>query len=157
MRAIPATAAITGLLGHAGNSFPAALGEENGELAFGMLPAAGRARDGPVGLIHRADRLEDFFAILTNIFVNWHKHLSGSNDFSRYYIVATFYSLLLAVEIRRDLAPGLGIPFQNGIGDGMVIQPVLSLVDKFEKRGVLFVGSQFGIALLFLDPANRRG
>ena len=39
----------------------------------------------------------------------------------------------------------------------MVGQPVLSLVDQFEKRGVLFVGSQFGIALLFLDPANRRG
>ena len=111
MRAIAATAAITSWLGHSRNSFSPALGEEYGELAFGMFPAADCARDGRVGLIHRADRLEGFFAILTDIFVNWHKHLSGSNDFSRYYVVATFYPCLLAVEIRRDFTPGLGVPF----------------------------------------------
>jgi hypothetical protein len=34
-------------------------------------------------LVHRTDRLEDFFAILTDIFVNWHKHLyKCNNDFN---------------------------------------------------------------------------
>ena len=78
VRAMAAAAVITGWLGHAGNSSPAALGEENGQLAPGMLPAADCTRDGRVGLIHRSDRLEGFFAILTDIFVNWHNHLSGT-------------------------------------------------------------------------------
>jgi hypothetical protein len=75
MRAISATAAIAGWLGHARNSLPAALSEENGEFASGMFPAADRTRNGRVGLVHRADRLEDFFAILADIFINWHMHL----------------------------------------------------------------------------------
>ena len=111
MRAIATTAAIASGLGHSRNSFSPALGEEDGELAFGMFPAADCARDRRVGLIHRADRLEGFFAILTDIFVNWHKHLSGSNDISCYFVVATFYPCLLAVEIRRDFTPRLGVPF----------------------------------------------
>jgi hypothetical protein len=83
-----AAAAITGWLEHAGNSFAAALGEEDRKFALGMLAAAFRTRDGSVGLIHRADRLEDFFAILTDIFVNWHNHLyDGKNDFIRYILL----------------------------------------------------------------------
>ena len=75
MSTITAAAAIAGRLGHAGNSFTAALGKEDRKLALGMLPAAHRTRDGSVGLIHRADRLEDFFTILADIFINWHMHL----------------------------------------------------------------------------------
>lgn len=78
-----AAAAITGWFGHAGNGFPAALGKEDRKLPLGMFPAADRARDGCIGLVHRTDRLEDFFAILTDIFVNWHKHLyKCNNDFN---------------------------------------------------------------------------
>ena len=93
MCAIAAAAAIAGWLGHAGNSFPAALGEEDGEFAFGMLPAADRARDGCVGLIHRADCLEDFFTILADIFINWHMHLYFcSISLSRYTIILLVFT-----------------------------------------------------------------
>jgi hypothetical protein len=73
--AIPAATGITGWLGHAGNSLSAALGKEDRKFALGVLPAANSTRDGCVGLIHGTDGLEDFFAILTDIFVNWHRFL----------------------------------------------------------------------------------
>ena len=93
MRAIPAPTCFTWWLRHAGNSFPTALGEEYRKLAFGMFPAADRARYGRVRLIHRADRFEDIFAIMADIFVNWHNYLSGfSNDLSRYHIILPFIS-----------------------------------------------------------------
>ena len=75
VRAVAAAAASAAWLGHAGKSFPAARGKEDGKLALGMLSATQRARDGIIGLTHRADRLEDFFAILADIFINWHRHL----------------------------------------------------------------------------------
>ena len=75
VRAVPAAARITGRLGLAGNGFTAALGEEDRELAFGVLAPAQGARDGRVGLAHGADGFEDFFTILTDVFVDWHRLL----------------------------------------------------------------------------------
>ena len=75
MRAVTA-ARITGRLGHAGNGLATALGKEGRELALGMLPTADSTRGGRVGGAHRADGLENFFAILTDIFVNRHIHLN---------------------------------------------------------------------------------
>ena len=73
--AVPAAARITGWLGHAGNCFAAALGEEDRKLAFGVLPPADRTGDGRIGLSHRPDGFEDFLAILAFILVNWHRLL----------------------------------------------------------------------------------
>jgi hypothetical protein len=79
-------AGITGWFGHAGNGFATALGKKDGDLASGMLPAAKRTRDGRVGFAHRADRLEDFFAILADIFVNWHRHLFIFFTLAKFYL-----------------------------------------------------------------------
>ena len=87
-----AAAAIAGRLGHAGNSFTAAFGKEDRKLALGMLPATYCAMDGRVGLTHRADRLEYFFAVLADIFINWHKHLY---KVVTTLIVSTFYSFFI--------------------------------------------------------------
>ena len=73
---ISAAAGGTGWFGHAGNSFTTALSEEDRELALGVLSPAYCTRNGYIGLTHRADGFKDFFAILTNIFVNWHKLLT---------------------------------------------------------------------------------
>ena len=69
---IPAAARTAGWLGHARNGFTSTLGEEDRELALGVLTPAKRTRDGYIGLAHRADGLENFFAVLTNILVNRH-------------------------------------------------------------------------------------
>ena len=69
---IPAAARTAGWLGHARNGFPSTLSEEDRDLALGVPTPAKRTRDGRIGLAHRADGLKDSFAILTNIFVNWH-------------------------------------------------------------------------------------
>jgi hypothetical protein len=75
MGTVPATAGITGWLGHAGNGFATALGKEYRDFALGVLPTTESTRDGRIRLAHRADGLENFFAVLTNILVNRHKNL----------------------------------------------------------------------------------
>jgi hypothetical protein len=74
--AVPAATRATGRLGHAGDGFPAALGKENRDLAFGVLAPTQGARDRCVGLVHRADGFEDFFAILADVFVDRHRLLT---------------------------------------------------------------------------------
>ena len=90
--AVPAATRIAGRLGHAGNGFAAALGEEDRKLALGVLPTANRTGDGGVGLSHRPDGFEDFLAILAFILVNWHRLLyimgCGSTLNTRIYFTA---------------------------------------------------------------------
>ena len=134
MRAIPATARTTGWLGHPETAFPPLSAKKTESLRLVCSPPQSRT-----GWAHRTGSwggwFRRFFAILTDIFVNWHRHLySCSNDLIRYYL---FYSFLFAVEIGGDFAPGLGIPFKDRVGIGIFIQPIFGLVDKFKKGAFL--------------------
>ena len=75
VRAVPAAARTARRFGHARDSFATALGVKDREFAPGVLPAAYRARDGRIGLAHRANGFKHFFAFLTDIFVNGHNHI----------------------------------------------------------------------------------
>jgi len=73
MGTIPASTGTAGWFGHSGNSLAAALGVKDRDFPLGVLSTTHCAWDGRVRLTHRADGLEDFLAILANVFVNRHK------------------------------------------------------------------------------------
>ena len=160
---IPPAAGTAGWFRHAGDRFAAALGKEDRELALGVFSAADRARDGRVGLAHRADGFEDFFTILADIFVNWHILLTKINSLKIVHhkqitkSIACNYDqhhfTLFPVEIGGDFSPGSGIPFQDRIGHLCSRQPVFGGIDQV-KQGCIRSDrrSSFGVAAFLLSP-----
>jgi hypothetical protein len=75
MRAISAGARIARRIRHARNSLASAFSEEYGDFALDFFPTAFTAGHGSICLGHGAQCIEFVIAILTNILINWHKHL----------------------------------------------------------------------------------
>ena len=63
-------------------------------------------------------------------------------------------SQLLAAEVGRDLAPLIGLPLHDGVGDAVCLEPCLGTFDELEELFGLGGALELGVAAFLAYPAD---